>query len=239
MSMKAIILAAGIGMRLKPITNNLPKCLIDINGANILERMIKSLIQNNIKELIIVTGHCSDRIEDFVKKKFPDLNVEFIFNEKFESTNNIYSLWMARDKLDNNFIQMDSDIICDNRILKNLIESKHSNCLAIDSSVKLSDEDMKVKIDNKNRVLVLNKKIDIKESNGEFIGIGKFSFNTAKILSNTLDKIIQNGNVNEYYEESYQRLINNNVSIYALDIKGINWIEIDTIGDVNRAKNIF
>ena len=93
--MKAIILAAGIASRLRPLTDTQPKCLRKIGKRCLLERTMDALISNNIKEFIIVTGYRQQQIIDFLQKRYPLQNITFIYNERYASTNNIYSLWLT------------------------------------------------------------------------------------------------------------------------------------------------
>ena len=94
--MKALILAAGMASRLRPLTANTPKCLLKIGERCLLQRSIDALIASGIDELVIVTGFLREKIESFVASHYPNLKVKFIFNEVFDSTYNIYSLWLAR-----------------------------------------------------------------------------------------------------------------------------------------------
>jgi len=116
--MKAIILAAGIASRLRPLTNNSPKCLLEIGEKNLLQRTINALIANKINDIIIVTGYLHEMIETFVTQHYPNLQIEFIHNEKYESTNNIYSLWLTQKSvLNTDIILLDSDILFDSKLL--------------------------------------------------------------------------------------------------------------------------
>ena len=78
--MKAVILAAGIASRLRPLTNHTPKCLLEIGGKSLLERAIQGLLTNNIREIVLVTGYLQEQIVSFVQKKFPEVDVKFIYN---------------------------------------------------------------------------------------------------------------------------------------------------------------
>ena len=97
--MKAIILAAGMASRLRPLTDHKPKCLLEIGKQCLLGRAIEGLIFNGIREVVIVTGYLQEQIIEFVQGHYPDLKVEYIYNEKYASTNNIYSLWLTKDKI--------------------------------------------------------------------------------------------------------------------------------------------
>ena len=109
--MKAVILAAGIASRLRPLTDNTPKCLLKVGDKNILELTMDNILANNITEIIIVTGYLQQQIKDFIAKKYSQINVTYIYNNVYDSTNNIYSLWMAKDYLlGDEMLLMDSDI---------------------------------------------------------------------------------------------------------------------------------
>ena len=87
---QALILASGIGIRLLPLTDNIPKCLIEVKGKTLLGRIIDSLLENNINDIIITTGHLEEKIKEFIKKEYPQIKVEFVFNPKYGTTNYIY-----------------------------------------------------------------------------------------------------------------------------------------------------
>src|SRR3989344_7035474 len=116
--MKAIILAAGIGSRLKPLTENIPKVMIPINGIPILGHQIINLIEEGIKEIYICVGYKKEVIIDYCKKEFKNINIKFIENKDFLSTNNMYSLYLAKNYFNGeNFILINGDMIFDKKIL--------------------------------------------------------------------------------------------------------------------------
>jgi len=90
--MKAVILAAGIASRLKPLTNNTPKCLLKVGEKSILQRTIDNLIKNKITEIVVVTGFLNEMIENFLTENYPEVSFKFLYNAQYDSTNNIYSL---------------------------------------------------------------------------------------------------------------------------------------------------
>ena len=145
--MKTIILAAGVSARLRPLTDNTPKCLLKIGGKTILERTIDSLLSFNLDDIIIVTGYLQEQIKNFISQKFPGLKVSYIYNELYNTTNNIYSLWLTKDLVFNNdMLMMDSDILFEKKILELLINSEYPNCLALRTDHQLGDEEIKVKL---------------------------------------------------------------------------------------------
>ena len=239
--MKAIILAAGIGSRIKPFTDNCPKCLLKVGDDTILKMMISHIQDCGINEIVFVVGYLKEQIKNYVKLKFPDLNAIFVTNHKYAETNTGYSLMLVKDFIqDSGFIKFDADVVFDKKILKKLIECEHENCLCIDKNINIDTEEIKVIFDNQNKLLKANKTVTQKDAVGESIGIEKISKETAKLLFKELELMMQDKKNNqEYYEGAYERLIEKNVPFYALDITGLKWVEIDTREDFDLGIEIF
>ncbi|MCH8208530.1 MAG: NTP transferase domain-containing protein, partial [Nitrospinae bacterium] len=118
----ALLLAAGIGNRLQPFTDSVPKCLLKINGRPILGRLMDNLCDNGFKRLVIVVGYLENRIRRFVNEYVgDDLTIEFITNPVFQTTNNIYSLWLARNKIRESLLLAESDLVFDASQLEGLL----------------------------------------------------------------------------------------------------------------------
>ena len=130
--MKAVILAAGIASRLRPLTDTTPKCLLKIGERCLLERAFDALIQNGFDEFIIVTGYRQQQIVDFLQTRYPERKVTFIYNDRYESTNNIYSLWLTRPYADEEeVLLLDSDIVFDPQIVAKLLGSDKADALSL------------------------------------------------------------------------------------------------------------
>jgi choline kinase len=241
LKIKAIILAAGVGSRIRPLTDNCPKSLLKINGKTILEMMLSHIQACGINEVVFVLGYLQDQIKDYVKTHFPDLVVHFITNEKYEVTNTGYSLMLTKDFVqDSTFIKFDADVVFDINILKILIASEYDNCLCIDKNINLDAEEIKVIIKDDNRVVKASKTVNPVDAIGESIGIEKISGETACTLFNELELMMKDEQYHqEYYEAAYERLIEKDVPFHALDISGLKWTEIDTQEDFMLAENIF
>ncbi|HIM73570.1 MAG TPA: phosphocholine cytidylyltransferase family protein [Candidatus Marinimicrobia bacterium] len=239
--MKAVILAAGVGSRIKPLTDNCPKSLLKINGKTILEMMISHIQRCGISEVVFVLGYLQDQIKNYVKTQFPDLVVHFITNEKYEVTNTGYSLMLTKNfVLGSTFIKFDADVVFDINILKSLIASEYDNCLCIDKNINLDAEEIKVIIRDKNRVVKASKTVKPLDAIGESIGIEKISSEAAQALFSELELMMKDEQYyQEYYEAVYERLIEKDVPFHALDISGLKWTEIDTQEDFMMAENIF
>jgi len=239
--MKAIILAAGVGSRIRPLTDNCPKSLLKVGGNTILEMMLSHIQDCGINDVILVLGYLQEQIKVYVTKKYPDLNATFITNERYAETNTGFSLMLAMKKIEGaDFVKFDADVVFDKEILKKLIHSDYDNCLCIDKNINLDAEEIKVIIDDQNRVVKASKTVNPKDAVGESIGIEKISRGTAAHLLAELTTMMQDEqNHQEYYEGAYERLIAKNVPFNTLDITGLKWTEIDTKEDFALAEEIF
>ena len=238
--MKAVILAAGIASRLRPLTDNMPKCLLKAGDKSILELTIDNIIANDINDVIIVTGYLELQIKNFISVKYPHLNVVYIYNEVYSSTNNIYSLWLTKDSvLGDEMLLMDSDIIFDKEIIAKLLTSGYDNCLAMKRH-DVQEEEIKVKADDNGRVLQIGKEVKLKDAIGESIGIEKFGVNTLYKLFDIIDrKILVENNINLFYEAAFQELADNNTDIFTVDVSDYTCMEIDTAADLEEAVKYF
>lgn len=238
--MQAIILAAGLSKRLRPLTDTTPKCLLKVGGKTILERTINNILNNDIKEFVMVTGYRENMIKEFISGKYPDLNITYLTNGDYENNNNSYSLWMTKDYIKGDCLLLDSDILFDYRIISSLLEVKYNNCLAVNTNHMLGDEEIKVIIDTANKILHIGKELDPAKSYGESIGIERFSADFFGKLGGVLDrKITRENNVNEFYEASFQELIEKGNGIFAVNVSEYKSMEIDTPADLDRAAEEF
>jgi choline kinase len=238
--MKAVILAAGVASRLRPLTNYTPKCLLKVGSKTILELTIENLVANKISDIIIVTGYLEMKIRDFINSRFPELNITFYYNRFYDSTNNIYSLWLARNAFNgDDMLLMDSDIVFDRQIIAKLCQSAYKNCLALKRH-DVSDEEIKVRTDHAGRILEISKEVNPAESAGESVGIEIFSREMLPELFRVIDrKVILEKNVGQFYEAAFQELIDNNHKIYTVDITEYFCMEIDTAEDLEIACELY
>lgn len=234
--MKAVILAAGIASRLRPLTDNRPKCLLHIGPKCLLERTIDALIENGLEDIVIVTGYLNDMIETFVSDTYPNLNVEFIHNSLYRTTNNIYSLWLTRTSVaGSGILLLDSDILFDPAIIATLLQSARENCLALNIH-ELGEEEIKVIADSAGRIREIGKTCSIKESKGESIGIEKMSGQFTHTLFEEMERmIVKEKQSDVFYEVAFENIISNGAELYAVDTTGLFSMELDTVEDFENA----
>ena len=225
--MKAIILAAGIGSRIRQLEPKKPKCLIEIGGVSILERLVNQLLKNKIKKIDIITGYKSH----LIKKKFDKIaNIKFYPN--YKKTNNFSTLYYFKHLLNDETIISFADIILDDCIIKKLVKSNVAITAVVDTSTIRKDT-MKVVI-KKKTLDYIGKGQDSKAS-GNFIGILKIKKPKIKIFKSSMSKILK-FNKKNYYTETLNDLISKKIMVNILNIKKYYWTEIDKASDYKKAK---
>ena len=231
-----VILAAGISSRLRPLTNETPKSLLQVGGSPLLQRILDSLYRNHFRTCVIVTGFHKEKIRDFVKGLSLPLSVEFAENPHFATTANNYSLWTAHPFVQgHDMLLMDADILFDYRLLPLLINSPHPNGLIIRRTNHLGAEEIKVEVSEEGNVLRIGKHVRPEVAAGESIGIEKFDAATAEQLFAILGRRKER---NEFYEASFQEMIDDGVSMHAVDSEGLPCIEVDTMEDLAAADEL-
>jgi choline kinase len=238
--MKAVILVAGVASRLRPLTNNTPKCLLIVGRQAILGRMIDNLTACGVDKFVIVTGYLEDQIQQFFKEEYANLNVTFIYNEIYDSTNNIYSLWLTKDEVaGQSFLLLDGDILFDKKIVDRLMIQGGQSSLALRSNGHVGEEDMKVMVNENGFVVEINKSMNPAKAAGESIGIELFSAETSKVLFTELQVMMEDEKkVDVWYEEAFQRIIDAGSKIAAVDVGALQCMELDTIEDFRQAEGL-
>lgn len=238
--MKAIILAAGIGSRLRPITSSTPKCLVKVAGKSIIDYQIQSYISAGVEKIIILTGYKSNMVKDFCKN-IKGADIQIIENVDYETTNNMYSLYLAREEINGDgFLLSNGDVVFDERIPIELIQSKIDDLIVADYG-SYDEESMKIKIDEFGFVEDISKTISPKSSHGNSIDLYKFSSSASKILFEKLRDIIEiECNLNEWTELALQDLLQTGkLKMQPFDITGKKWVEIDNYDDLAIADKLF
>lgn len=243
--MQAIILAAGMGRRLGELTAENTKCMIKVNGERLIDRMIRQIKEADINKIIVVVGYKGDNLKKWLSVHYPDLDISFIENQIYDKSNNIYSLSLASDKLEeDDTILLESDLILDDKIIPMLVNSEYS-CAASVAKYETWMDGTMVKIDNENNIISFVPKKSFKfsdvDSYYKTVNVYKFSKEFAKEkYVPFLDAYSKTYGNNEYYEQVL-RIITflDSGDIKALPIADLKWYEIDDVQDLDIAEALF
>lgn len=238
--MKALILAAGRGTRIRSAIGARPKCLISFQGEAILDYQIRGLLAADVDQIGIVLGYEGEQIRRHVQAQYPDERARFTFlrNPIYESTNNIYSVWVARDWLGtSHFLCLNADVLCDPRILLPAVHTIAPISMIVDPEWR--DETMKV-IMREGRIVRMKKGIPRHEYSGTYIGITTFSSQIAPRFFRSVEKLIFDGKVNEFFNVAVQELADEGVVVGSTSTMGLPWGEVDDPADLAFAcQNVF
>lgn len=235
--MIGVILAAGMAKRLRPLTDEKPKCLLEVGGKTLLQRTIDAMIGVGIQELVVVTGYRSEMIRDFITVHYPGYTVHFIDNTDYAHNNNIYSLWLAGQVVrGHEFLLMDSDILCDPQTVAE-IASQQESALALNRH-ELGEEEMKIIVDNDFYVAEISKTCSVSAAIGESVGIEKITAAYSEALYRELDLMIEKeGLIDIFYERAFERLIPQGHTFKVVDTTRFFSYELDTPEDFEHAQH--
>jgi choline kinase len=234
--MNAIILAAGISSRLRPLTDTIPKCLLAVGGRTLLERTLSTLGTHAFERILIVTGYKEELIRDSVPRLSAGAPVEFVRNARYEETSNAYSLWLALARSAGApTVVLDADILFHPEILTRVLETRRPNVIALRESSTTGEEEVKIEQDASGRILRIGKEIPPERAAGESIGIERFSSPSGARL---LEVLARRKGRNEFYEASFQELLDAGEDMRSVPCGDLPSIEIDTPEDLREAENV-
>ena len=243
--MKAIILAAGMGSRLKSLTKDNPKCMIKVNNETLIKRVLLQLDSCNLEEIILVLGYKKDILKEYINNLGIKTKISYIDNDIYDKTNNIYSLYMAKEEMiKNDILLLESDLIFDDSILKNLVADSNKNMAVIASYESWMDGTC-VKLNSENNIIdfVSSKKFNFNNTKDLYktVNIYKFSKEFNKCYIKFLEAYLSSNGENQYYETVLETMIN----VLPNELKGFvlndnqKWYEIDDKQDLDIAESIF
>lgn len=233
--MRAFILAAGIGSRLRPITDKVPKCMVKVGNEEIIKRQLFSLVNAGITDIYVCTGYKNEILKEFISKEYDF--VKFIHNENYLSTNNMYSMWLSKEfSYNEDVIVMNADVFVDPGYIKMLVDSKIENCIPVQKG-RYEEESMKIVFDG-NKITEISKQIKPEEAYGTSIDIYKFSKKfTIKWFEVMEDIIFNKKEENKWNEVAINEMFKYE-TVLPLEI-GNMWYEIDNYDDLEKAITLF
>ena len=230
----ALLLAAGTGSRLAPLTDKTAKCRVLVNEVSILERLVDTLRLHNFKRLVIVVGHQENSIRDFLGTQAGDMKITYITSPVYKTTNNIYSLWLARLEIDEPFLLIESDLVFDPEMLKDMLQPDR---IAV-SKLQPWMNGTAVTINSRHKIKAFQKDIHKTTEDRQYktVNIYSLSMQTWKSVRQRLDHSISHNRVNGYYETVFSDMVTEGcLSFTPVLFDADRWYEIDTLADLRAA----
>lgn len=236
--MKAIILSAGQGRRLMPLTSNMPKCCLPLHGISILEWQLSQIAKCDIDEVVVVTGFASNRV-DAVVEKVKDIKVRTLHNPMFAHTDNLGTCWEARFEMTAPFVLMNGDTLFEAAVLQRLLsmDKPYAVTLACDSKDHYDLDDMKIIADD-DRLLKVSKQLDISLVAGESIGLMVFNQIGADAFTVKLEEMMDKADALKlWYLSAIDQLASKGM-VGICPINGLSWCEVDDASDFKAAADV-
>jgi len=242
---RAVILAAGVGNRLSPFTDTLPKCLVPANEVPILVNTLTHLADSGIDEAIIVVGYLKEMIFASIGNYFQGMKITYVESNNYATTNNIYSLWLAREYLTEDILLLEADIYFERKLIDLLFRGRGGNLAAVARYQPWMSGSV-VRLDNNAKITAF---IESKHQKADFDYTNTFkTVNIYRLGGNflrdyflpRLDAAIASGKVHDYYETVLSELCSQDkLTMTAINCDDINWIEIDHSEDLKHANYLF
>ena len=238
--MKAIILSAGRGSRLLPLTQHQPKCLLPIGGISMIEHQIEVLHDCGINNISVVTGFGSTLVERALASwHSPNLSIRTIYNPFYQVSDNLASCWMAREEMDSDFLLVNGDTLFEHRVVQRLLSSQLVPItVTIDRKDAYDDDDMKVQLDGM-RLLAIGKRLSASDTDGESIGLTSFRGEGPNLFADHIaEAMLEPEGVRSWYLKAVDTLAKDGF-VHAASIEGLKWGEVDTADDLAEVRDLF
>lgn len=234
--MKVVILSAGQGRRLLPLTAESPKCVLPIDGQSLIEWQLDGLYRCGIDQVTVVVGYGADQVESLLTSRYSPDWVQTLYNPDFANTDNLVSCWMARSEMQEDFILLNGDTLFESAVLQRLLESPVRPITVVTNHKTGYDaDDMKVKLDG-NRLLRIGK--DLNEVDGESIGMISFRGEGPALFSGAIEEAIRHRESHKRWYLSVIDQMAQTIPVWTCSIEGLPWCEVDCPADLEQAKKI-
>lgn len=239
--MIGIVLAAGAGRRLAPLTDDLPKTLLPVDGeTTILDIALSNLAAVGLTDIHVVTGFAAHQIDsrlDDLQSRH-GVTITTIFNDKATVWNNAYSLWLARDLFAEGVLLCNGDTVHPASVEKTMLAAEASEILlALDDQKQLAEEEMKVILNSDGLLSRINKAVNPPDAMGEYIGVTRIEPAAAAGLADALKATFERDS-NLYYEDGFQEYADRGGKVEVAPIGVVSWVEVDNHEDLARAREI-
>jgi choline kinase len=226
-----------MGSRLAPLTDSTAKCLIEVSGIPILERLIRTLHSYDFTRLVVVVGHESDAIQDYLGDHSGDIQISYVVSSAYRTTNNIYSLWLAREVIDEPFLLVESDLVFNEALLEQML---HADRVAISRQLPWMNGTT-VTLDPMGvAAFCLGEMSRPDPAHYKTVNIYSFSRRTWRAICERLDKYVATKRTGDYYESVFAEMVaDGSLTLTPVLFDADSWYEIDTLEDLAAAELVF
>ena len=238
--MHAIILAAGRGSRLLPLTTDLPKCLLPIGNTTVLGMQLDTLFANGVETATVVTGFNSHMVEAEIEARQAGLRVKTLFNPFFQVADNLASCWMVRESMHQDFLLINGDTLFSPELLQAVLAAPAKNlAVTIDQKGHYDGDDMKVTLEG-SQLTAIGKTLPLTETDGESIGMLRFMNEGPEIFRTELERLMKTPDgTKSWFLSAIHGLAKSGQHIDTINIKGAEWSELDTPEDYEICRSLF
>ena len=236
--MKAVILSAGQGKRLLPLTADSPKCILPIKGQTLIEWQIDELAKCGIEQVTVVLGYRADKVEEILRERYGERRVQTIYNAAYAVSDNLVSCWSAHDAMNEDFILLNGDTLFEASILKQLLEMRERPVTVVVSQKNEYDaDDMKVELDGC-RLVKIGKDLIPDQVDGESIGMILFRDRGPRMFRDAIEKALCDpSSQTKWYLSVIDRLARK-IPVWTCLIHGLQWCEVDYRADLVQAEKV-
>lgn len=234
--MKAIILSAGQGRRLLPLTENTPKCALPVLGRSILEWQLREIAKCAVDEVVVVTGFGADRVDEILDRDH-GIPARTLYNPFYAHSDNLGTCWVARGEMDGPFMILNGDTLFEASVMQRLLDASADMPITLATDIKsdYDPDDMKI-VSQDRRLLRVGKQLELNAVNGESIGMMVFRHEGIGRFSDKLDYLMRYGEgLNRWYLSAIDALAQE-WSVGICPIQGLSWCEVDNRADLSRAE---
>ena len=238
--MKAIILSAGRGSRLLPLTETLPKCLLPVAGTSVLGYQLDVLARGGVEEVLVITGFMAQSVEKEVGRRTGPMRVRTLFNPFYQVADNLASCWMAREFMDDDFLLINGDTLFEDALLADVLGSPENNVqVTIDKKPVYDSDDMKVTLEG-TELRAIGKTLLADQTHGESIGFLRFMGAGRTQFASKLNEMMRTGDgVSAWFLKAIDAIAKTAGGVQTLSIEGRTWAELDTMDDYEIVKSLF
>ncbi len=236
--MKAVILSAGQGKRLLPLTANSPKCILPIMGQTVIEWQIDELAKSGIEQVTVVLGYRADKVERILRSRYGTDRVRTVYNSAYAVSDNLVSCWAAHDEMDEDFILLNGDTLFEADVIKRLLEAENRPVtVVVSQKTEYDDDDMKVELDGC-RLVKIGKDLIPDQVDGESIGMILFRDQGPKMFCDAVEGALRDPRSQTKWYLAVIDEMAGRMPVWTCLIEGLQWCEIDYRADLKQAEKV-